>query len=118
MRKLFAFSLAVVSVATAIAVVMPGQMRNTITLTWDTYPSNAADVLKVYSSTNLSFSLSNWPLIATVSTTNVSLTISNIVSQQCWFYMTASNWWGESPPSSVVGTQQTPGSVSNLRISQ
>ncbi len=104
--------------ATALAVVLPGTMRNTISLTWDYDTNSPPDVFKLYTSTNAAMPTTNWTLVAGVSGTIRNITISNINAQQCFFYVTASNWWGESTPSNVAGTPQIPGSVGNLRISQ
>ena len=117
-RLILPLALVSMLVVTAIAVVLPGQPRTSISLSWDYDTNNLPDVFKIYTSTNLVLPTSNWTLVGAVSGNVRNITISNIAMQQCWFYATASNWWGESSPSSVAGTPQTPGSVSNLRISQ
>ncbi len=114
MIKLISFLVLVIT-ATAMAVVLPGTPRDTITLAWD-YSSNDADVFKLYSSTNIAIPLTNWTLAATTSGTNRFVTVSNIVARQQWFYVTASNWWGETYPSNIAGTVQMLGAVLNTRI--
>lgn len=118
MRKPLACLLAAFFAVTAIAVVMPGQMRNTVTLSWDYDDANPPDAFKLYSSTNLAEPFTNWTHIATLSGNVHNATVSNIAYQQCWFYVTASNWWGESLPSEIAWVPQPPSEVSNLRISQ
>lgn len=118
MTKPLTFMLVVFAAATAIAVVLPGQMRNVVTLSWDYDTNNLPDAFKLYSSTNLSEPATNWTPIATLSGTIRNVTISNIPKQECWFYVTASNWWGESLPSNIAWVPQPPSEVSNLRISR
>jgi hypothetical protein len=119
-RLILPLALVALTVATAIAVVLPGEFRKTVTLTWD-YDPNAVtsdSVFKLYSSTNVALPFTNWTPVGTVSGTIRTITVSNIAAQQCWFAVTFSNWWGESLPSNIAGTPQIPGAVSNLRISQ
>lgn len=98
------------------APVMPGEMRNSVALSWDYDTNNAPDVFKLYSSGDISSPLTNWPLVATVSGNVHDISIGNLVPQQAWFYVTASNWWGESLPSNLAGIPQPPSGVGNLRI--
>lgn len=118
MIKTITFMLVAFAAVTAVAVVLPGQMRNVVTLSWDYDTNSPPDAFKLYSSTNLSEPSTNWQHIATLSGTIRNVTISNIIAQQCWFYVTASNWWGESLPTNVAWIPQPPREVSNLRISQ
>jgi len=111
-------AVAVATIATTIAAVLPGQLRNTITLSWDYGTNSPPDVYKLYASTSLTAPTTGWTLIATVPGSIQEVTLSNVVAQQRWFYVTASNWWGESPPSNTTGTPQPPGQVTNMRISQ
>lgn len=81
-----------------------------IILAWDTYP--AAELtpdltFKLYTSTDISVPLANWTVIRTVPGTNTQVTISVIPGRQ-FFYLTASNFWGESDPSGVLGLPPAP----------
>jgi len=116
-KKLILLAAAIVVTVVAFAVTPgPSGFRKTVALSWDYDTNNAPDAFKLYSSTNIGLPATNWPLVATVSGNVQNITISNITAQQMWFYVTASNWWGESLPSNTAGTPQPPGSVINLRI--
>lgn len=111
-------SLGVVIVVAALAagpVAPPSRFRNLVTFTWDNDTNSVVDAFKLYTSTDITVPITNWTLVATVSGDVRSIAISNIAAQQAWFYATASNWWGESPPSNIAGIPQPP-SVVNLRI--
>lgn len=96
----------------------PGNLRTNVTLMWDKYPTNQISpdlILKVYSSTNLAIPLSNWPLVAIVNPTNVTVTLP-LDGNQRFYTMTASNWYGEGNFSVVAATVAPPRSDLNLRI--
>ena len=73
---------------------------------WD-YPTNelSADlVFKLYSTDNLSLPMSQWALKVTVTGTNTMVSVPMTNGWQ-FFYVTASNEWGESVPSNTVTTR-------------
>lgn len=96
-----------------------------VTLAWNPQPqldSNA--VFNLYGSTNVSLPVSQWMYLtsapaATVSgtnswpTTNLTVTMTPGVF---FFYLTASNFWGESGPSNQAGTPAVPVTVTNVNI--
>lgn len=86
-----------------------------IRLDWD-YPPNEITtdiVFRVYSSTNITIPITNWMVLTNVTTNEAHLTIS---PGRTFFYVTASNFWGESDPSNVVGLPPLPTNGTNLRI--
>lgn len=95
----------------------PGVLRTNVPLTW-TYPTNLLStnlIFKVYSSTNVSVPVTNWPLTATVIGTNTNVVLP-INAQQRFFVLTASNWWGESDFSNVAQTPPVPSDEGTLSI--
>lgn len=119
MRKIITFLAMAVAALAALAVVpFPNQFKNSVSLTWDYDTNSVPDVFKLYSGTDLLVPMNEWPLVATVSGNVHNITVSNLAPQQAWFYVTASNWFGESVPSNLAGVPQPPSAVSNLRISQ
>lgn len=67
-----------------------------ITLAWN-YSGGKVDAFKIYSSTNMA----NWSLLTT--TTNQSVSIL-ATPAACFYFVTASNFWGESGPSNIAST--------------
>lgn len=95
----------------------PGVLRTNAMLRW-TYPTNELSTnltFYIYSHTNISVPLTNWPVLTNVVGTNLSVAFP-INAQQRWFFMTASNWWAESLPSEVVGTPPLPRNDSKLEL--
>jgi hypothetical protein len=96
-----------------------------VTFAWNPQPgldTNAS--YNLYGSNNLTVPLSQWPLLSnipavTVSGTNswptTNLTVV-MTPSAFFFYLTASNFWGESGPSNVAGTPVVPNAVSNVSI--
>ena len=79
-----------------------------VTLAWD-YPSaevtNIA-AFKVYQSEDVSRPLREWPLLTNVSG---ALQVSFLLEPgRHFFFVTASNFWGESDPSNVASTPALP----------
>jgi hypothetical protein len=74
-----------------------------VTLTWD--PSPAAEQVtgyNLYQATNVA---GPWTFIGKTSTTNFTAD----VTPGCWFwYVTASNFWTNSPPSNIRNTPPVP----------
>ena len=76
---------------------------DTITLAWN-YPTNEL-------STNLTFNLYHsltitnplpWTVMTNIVGTNLVCSL-NIIPGEHYFYVTASNFWGESVPSNILG---------------
>ena len=97
---------------------LAGTMRTNVSLTWD-YPTNAFDtnlVFKLYASTNLLLPHDQWPLLMTIDGTNRTAAIPNAQPEQ-FFFLTCSNYWGESDPSKVAGLPPLPRATdNNLRL--
>ena len=89
----------------------------TVSFTWDYDTNSVVDAFKLYTSTNVNAPSTNWTLIGTVSSSIRAINLSNVAPAQAWYFVTASNMWGESLPSNIVGTPQPPNAVTNLRIS-
>jgi len=95
----------------------PGVMRTSVTLAWD-YPTNQLSTnltFRIFSTTNITQSVTNWPLYGATSGTNLSATFP-IDANQRWFVMTASNWWGSSDFSTVAATPPLPRSDVSLSL--
>lgn len=91
-------------------------VKTNVTLVWD-YPAtelNTNLTFKLYSSTNITVPLTNWPVA-----TNVPGTITNVTLPiqpgMTFYFVTASNEFGESDPSNTV-TGQVARSGSKVKI--
>lgn len=105
MKKRLAMWLLAVVAATAAGM----ETNQVVTLEWD-YPeaevcSNM--VFRVYSSTRVDLPLREWPVLTNVPAPALSVSITMEPCQR-FFYVTASNWWGESDPSNVASTPAPP----------
>lgn len=79
---------------------------------WDPNPpEDEVTGYHVYQSTNV---LGPFDVVATTSGTNA--TVTNIDQGQYYFYVTASNFWGESRPSETVNTPDLADGVTNTHI--
>lgn len=92
-------------------------LRNTITFTWGPYsPSelNTNLTFRIYSSFDVAVPLTNWALFTNASgVTNITVAMT---PTNRYFFITASNLWGESSPSAVASTPAPPRSDSALQI--
>ena len=82
---------------------------NDITLAWD-YPASELSTnlsFKLYHSVNPAQPLAQWTPITNIAGTNLSVSLPVEVGVH-FFYLTASNWWGESDPSNVASTPPPP----------
>ena len=89
----------------------------TVTFAWD-YPTNELSpslTFILYSAADLSLSATNWVSLTNTVGTNLTLTIS-ITPGLRFFYLTASNFWGESLPSQMAVTPATAKTTTNLTI--
>jgi len=95
----------------------PGQLRDSITIEWEYPPEELSTNLTfyVYSSTNVSTPLTNWPRLATVTGTNLSVTVP-MTAQARYFVMTSSNYWGQAAFSAVASTPPAPRSDVKLKL--
>lgn len=91
-------------------------LNSKVKLIWD-YPADQITnvTFNLHYSTNISVPLTNWPTLTNVSTTNVDL---DTQPGAYFFYVTASNFWGESDPSNVASTPAAPGTTYNLKITR
>lgn len=85
----------------------------TITFSWTSQPG--VDSFNLYTSDTLQLPLTNWLLLTNILGTNSSFSVLVTPGPQ-FYYLTASNFWGESGPSVVVSTPPVPtNSVLNIR---
>lgn len=84
----------------------------TITLAWD--PNDPKDQVAKYTLYRASSANGPWAKVQDV--TGTTTTLSGLVSGIYYFYVTASNNWGESAPSNIVNTPPPAGAPSNLRV--
>ncbi len=83
-----------------------------VTLCWE-YPAaeQTPDLhFRVYHSTNPDLPLYKWTPLTNTAGTNCSITVP-VERGRHFFYITASNWWGESDPSNIASTPAPPRSV-------
>jgi hypothetical protein len=84
-------------------------LRTSVILAWN-YPTNELStnlVFKIYASPDSAVPLTNWTLLMTVTGTNLQATVS-LNPTNMFFFVTASNLWGESDPSNVVSAPAPP----------
>lgn len=99
------------------AVTVIGQLRTNVVLEFD-YPATELSTnltFKVYSTTNITQPVTNWPVLLTVVGTNASITIP-MTAQQRFFVITASNYWGEGNFSAVAQTPPPPRDLVQVRL--
>jgi hypothetical protein len=84
-----------------------------ITLAWN--PQPAVDVFVLYSSTNAALPLNQWQPWTNAPGTDPTVTVQ-MQPGAMFFFVTASNIWGESGPSNVTNTPVAPVSITNLNI--
>lgn len=85
----------------------------TVTLMWDASPGpQEVDGYRVYQSTNIA---GPWSLVATTTATNVSL---NVTQAAYFWYVTATNFWGESDPSNLAHTPDNIRSVNKTKVTR
>jgi hypothetical protein len=110
------------------------QSARPITLTWTYANSPPPDSFVLFSSANVTTPLSNWTAIAQIAcpivgtNINTNLAYTNYVAAlvtnyslsvapgQMYFSMAASNIWGLSPFSNVIGLPPGPGNVLGLGV--
>jgi hypothetical protein len=68
-----------------------------------------------YHSTNVTVPLTNWVKIATAASGVTNLPV-NIPAGTHYFFVTAADWWSESPPSNIASTN-TPAILLALTLS-
>jgi hypothetical protein len=59
----------------------------------------------VYHSINIAVPLTNWSILTNISQTQVDL---DVIPGEHFFYITATNFWGESGPSNIANTPSVP----------
>jgi len=85
-----------------------------ITLSWNYSQPDTNTFIKLYRSTDISIPLTNWNVITMVSSTTNQVIIQ-ILPGKAFYYATATNFWGESDPSSIDLTPAMPVKVDNLK---
>lgn len=81
------------------------------TLFWNPNPdSDGVQAYKLYQATSV---IGPWTHVA--STANTSLVV-NLAPGQYFFFVTASNFWGESGPSNITNTPTVASNITTLRI--
>lgn len=103
MRVRIGFVLLLVGICIAAVGIKP------VILEWD-YPTvdESPDlVFKLYHSPIASAPLANWVCLTNIPGTNRQVRV-NVEAGKNFFYLTASNWWGESTPSNVASTPALP----------
>lgn len=85
-----------------------------IRLQWDA--STETNVTyNVYAHTNLLLPYTQWAMLTNVAATYVDL---DIIPGRYFFYVTATNFWGESDPSNLVSTPGVATSGGNFRVTK
>jgi hypothetical protein len=117
MRKLIVF---VFMLVTMVASAQTTNIVGCVTFAWGDInpPATQADPsyhYNFYHSTNILVPLTNWVKIATVASGVTNLPV-NIPAGTHYFFVTAQDWWSESPPSNIASTN-TPAMLSALTLS-
>jgi hypothetical protein len=84
-------------------------LRNSVTFAWS-YPTNELSTnltFKLYASPDVTVPLTNWAVLTNVVGTNLQVTVP-LAATNLFFFLTASNYWGEGNPSGVVSTPAPP----------
>jgi len=80
---------------------------------WDYAPTEVTNVVfRLYRSTD---AVNYTVLTNVVGSTNVDLVVT---PGKNWFYVTASNFWGESTPSNIASTPAAPNASGNLKTTK
>jgi hypothetical protein len=90
-----------------------------VTLAWD-YPASELSTnltFRVYSSATMQLPITAWPVLTNVVGTNLSVQVT-VAPGQRFFFLTASNFWGESGPSNLANTPPLPRDMTNLTINR
>jgi len=95
----------VLTVAASLVAVIAAFAAGPVTISW-TYTNTPPEAFKLYTSTNITVPLTNWTLVGSVSGNVHAINLTNIANQQAWFFVTATNYFGERFPTNVVGTAQ------------
>jgi hypothetical protein len=87
-----------------------------VTLAWDPYPAASTDmVFKLYHSVDLAIPLSAWQVMTGVAGSSTQVTV-NIMPGPHFFFLTASNFWGESDASNIALTPTVPRLTNTVTI--
>jgi hypothetical protein len=89
-------------------------LPTSLTLTWNYSQPDTNTFIKLYRSTDISIPLTNWNMIATVPSTTNQVVIQ-ILPGKAFYYVTATNLWGESDPSNIDLTPAMPVKGDNLK---
>lgn len=84
-----------------------------VTLAWN--PQSGVDTFYLYTSTNAALPLNQWTPLTNAPGTATNLVVIMTPGQQ-FFFLTASNLWGESGPSNTANTPPVPTGQTNLVI--
>jgi hypothetical protein len=89
----------------------------TVQVYWNPPASGSPDLYKLYATNDAAAPLNTWPLLTAIpgNVTNASL---SLVPGQVFFYLTASNFWGESGPSNITNTPAVLTNASRLQITR
>lgn len=89
-----------------------------ITLAWD-YPTNELGTnltFKIHSHTNVTAPPQNWAVTEVVGTAAM-VRVTMVPERRFWF-VTASNFWGETPPSNIADTPKPTTNVTGLKLTK
>jgi DNA-binding CsgD family transcriptional regulator len=84
-------------------------LRNSVTFLWN-YPASELSTnltFRIYASSDVIVPSTNWTVLTNVVGTNLQVTVP-MQPTNLFFFITASNLWGEGPPSAVVATPPPP----------
>ena len=91
-------------------------MSDPLTLAWN-YPTNEMSTnltFKMYHSLNVTNPLP-WTVITNIVGTSLQCYL-DVVKGEHYYYVTASNMWGESIPSNILGLPPVAKTITNLKI--
>lgn len=98
----------IISVASTICCQAVAPPVQNVTLAWDSVTNTTVEIYKLY---EISGPVTN--LLAT--TTNLTITLTNVLAAPHRWFVTASNMWGESDPSNILVVPGAPLPPTNLK---
>lgn len=80
---------------------------------WNPQPD--IDVFKLYTCSDITVPVSFWTNTVTVTTNFIAISVT---PSRMFYYVTASNFWGESGPSNITNTPMVMTNIGGLKINR
>jgi hypothetical protein len=96
----------------------PVPLNKYVSLEWDYIGNTNGMLFKVYGSTNIATPLGNWQVLTNTKAGGALKAVVNMKPSECYFYVTASNYWGEATPSNTAGLPPPPFAIGTTTITE